>query len=36
MAIGVVNNKPAGVRLIPVLNGRVGGTVKFGGLFGKP
>ncbi len=35
MAIGVVNNKLAGVRLIPVPNGRVGETVKFGGLFGE-
>lgn len=35
MAIGVVNNKPAGVRLIPVPDGRVGQTVKFGGLFGE-
>ena len=35
MAIGVVNNKPAGVRLIPVPEGKVGETVKFGGLFGE-
>ena len=35
MAIGVVNNKPTGVRLIPVPNGKVGETVKFGGLFGE-
>lgn len=35
MAIGVINNKPAGVRLIPVPNARVGDTVKFGGLFGE-
>jgi uncharacterized protein (UPF0210 family) len=35
MAIGVVNDKPAGVRLIPVPNGRVGDTVKFGGLLGE-
>jgi uncharacterized protein (UPF0210 family) len=35
MAIGVVNNKPTGVRLIPVPNGKVGEIVKFGGLFGE-
>ncbi|MEM4250796.1 MAG: PFL family protein [Candidatus Bathyarchaeia archaeon] len=35
VAIGVVNNKPAGVRLIPVPGSRVGDTVRFGGLFGE-
>ena len=35
IAIGVVNNKPAGVRLIPVPNGSAGEFVKFGGLFGE-
>jgi len=35
MAIGVVNNKPTGVRLIPVPNGKAAEIVKFGGLFGE-
>ena len=35
MAIGVVNNKPTGVRLVPVPNGNVGETIRFGGLFGE-
>jgi uncharacterized protein (UPF0210 family) len=34
MAIGVLNNKPAGVRLIPVPGKTVGDVVEFGGLFG--
>ena len=35
MAIGVVNNKTTGVRLIPVPGGKVGDIVEFGGLFGS-
>ncbi len=35
MAIGVVNNKTTGVRLIPVPGGKVGQQVEFGGLFGS-
>ena len=34
-AIGVVNDKTTGVRLIPVPGGRAGETVAFGGLFGS-
>jgi uncharacterized protein (UPF0210 family) len=34
MAIGVLNNKPAGVRLIPVPGKKAGDFVEFGGLFG--
>ena len=34
-AIGVVNNKTTGVRLIPVPGGKVGDVVHFGGLFGS-
>lgn len=35
MAIGVVNDKPVGVRLIPVPGKKAGDEVEFGGLFGK-
>ncbi len=35
MAIGVMNNKCTGVRLIPVPGGKQGQDVDFGGLFGK-
>jgi len=35
MAIGVMNNKTTGVRVIPVPGGKVGQTVEFGGLFGS-
>ena len=35
MAIGVMNNKTTGVRIIPVPGGKVGQTVEFGGLFGS-
>jgi len=34
MAIGVMNNKTTGVRLIPVPGGKAGEHVEFGGLFG--
>jgi uncharacterized protein (UPF0210 family) len=34
-AIGVVNNKTTGVRLIPVPGGKVGQRAEFGGLFGS-
>ena len=35
MAIGVINNKTTGVRLIPVPGGKAGDKVEFGGLFGS-
>jgi uncharacterized protein (UPF0210 family) len=35
MAIGVINNKTTGVRLIPVPGGKPGDHVEFGGLFGS-
>jgi len=35
MAIGVINNKTTGVRLIPVPGGKAGEKVEFGGLFGS-
>jgi uncharacterized protein (UPF0210 family) len=35
MAIGVMNNKTTGVRLIPVPGGKPGDFVEFGGLFGS-
>jgi len=35
MAIGVVNDKTTGVRLIPVPGATAGQTVDFGGLFGS-
>jgi len=35
MAIGVINNKTTGARLVPVPGGKVGETVEFGGLFGS-
>ncbi len=35
MAIGVMNNKTTGARIIPVPGGKVGETVAFGGLFGS-
>jgi uncharacterized protein (UPF0210 family) len=35
MAIGVVNNKPLGVRLIPVPGGKAGDKVELGGLLGN-
>jgi uncharacterized protein (UPF0210 family) len=35
MAIGVINNKTTGVRLIPVPGGVAGERVEFGGLFGS-
>ena len=35
MAIGVINNKTTGVRLIPVPGAKVGDYVEFGGLFGS-
>jgi uncharacterized protein (UPF0210 family) len=35
MAIGVVNDKPIGVRLIPVPGKGAGDVVEFGGLFGS-
>jgi uncharacterized protein (UPF0210 family) len=35
MAIGVMNDKTTGVRLIPVPGGKVGQKVEFGGLFGS-
>ncbi len=34
MAIGVINNKTTGVRVIPVPGGKAGERVEFGGLFG--
>jgi len=34
-AIGVINNKTTGVRLIPVPGAKVGDRVEFGGLFGS-
>ncbi|MDR0937075.1 MAG: PFL family protein [Oscillospiraceae bacterium] len=34
-AIGVVNNKTTAVRVIPVVSGKVGGRVDFGGLLGS-
>jgi len=34
MAIGIMNNKPMGVRLIPVPNKEAGEKVEFGGLLG--
>ncbi|MBM4147670.1 MAG: PFL family protein [Lentisphaerae bacterium] len=34
MAIGVINRKTTGVRVIPVPGGKVGDKVDFGGLFG--
>ena len=35
MAIGVMNDKTTGVRLIPVPGGKAGDFVEFGGLFGS-
>jgi uncharacterized protein len=35
MAIGVINDKTTGVRLIPVPGAKVGDRVEFGGLFGS-
>jgi uncharacterized protein (UPF0210 family) len=35
MAIGVINNKTTGVRLIPVPGAKAGDRVEFGGLFGS-
>ncbi|MEE9585666.1 MAG: PFL family protein [Nitrososphaerales archaeon] len=35
MAIGVVNNKPLGVRIIPVPGKKAGDKVEFGGLLGS-
>ncbi|HEX9920682.1 MAG TPA: DUF711 family protein, partial [Candidatus Methylomirabilis sp.] len=35
MAIGVMNNKATGARLIPVPGARAGERVEFGGLFGS-
>ena len=35
MAIGLVNNKPLGVRIIPVPGKKAGDKVKFGGLLGS-
>lgn len=35
MAIGIMNNKCTGVRLIPIPNGNEGDNIDFGGLFGK-
>jgi uncharacterized protein (UPF0210 family) len=35
MAIGVINNKTTGVRLIPVPGAKAGDFVEFGGLFGS-
>jgi len=35
MAIGAINNKTTGVRLIPVPGGKAGDVVQFGGLFGS-
>jgi len=35
LAIGVINNKTTGVRIIPVPNKRVGDSVNFGGLLGN-
>ncbi len=35
MAIGVINNKTTGCRLIPVPGKKAGGEVNFGGLLGK-
>lgn len=35
MSIGVINNKPTAVRLIPVPGKTVGQTAKFGGLLGE-
>ena len=35
MAIGVINDKTTGVRLIPVPGAQVGEKVQFGGLFGS-
>ena len=35
MAIGVINNKTTGVRLVPVPGARPGEVVEFGGLFGS-
>jgi uncharacterized protein (UPF0210 family) len=34
-AIGVINNKTTGVRIIPVVGKRVGDTAEFGGLLGR-
>jgi hypothetical protein len=35
MAIGVINDKTTGVRLIPVPGAKAGDFVEFGGLFGS-
>jgi hypothetical protein len=35
MAIGVINNKTTGVRLVPVAGRKPGDTVEWGGLFGS-
>ena len=35
MAIGVVNNKTTGCRIVPVPGGKVGQVVEYGGLFGS-
>jgi hypothetical protein len=35
MAIGLVNNKPLGVRIIPIPGKKAGDKVKFGGLLGS-
>ena len=35
MAIGVMNDKPVGVRIIPVPGKQVGEQVEFGGLLGR-
>jgi hypothetical protein len=35
MAIGVMNDKTTGVRLIPVPGAKAGDRVEFGGLFGS-
>ncbi|MBI4258081.1 MAG: ACT domain-containing protein [Thaumarchaeota archaeon] len=35
MAIGIINNKPVGVRIIPVPGRKAGDHVKFGGLLGS-
>jgi uncharacterized protein (UPF0210 family) len=35
MAIGVMNNKATGARLIPVPGAKAGDTIQFGGLFGS-
>ena len=34
LAIGIINNKTTGVRVIPVPGKKAGDTVKFGGLLG--